>query len=233
MGSDSKFPRIVLWLAAACLFAAILVSMLSLRGEEQSVRVKLSVALPKKINGWVGEDLPLGDTEVTNATTRLLNYDDYIYRVYRRGGVEVYLYAMYWKQGSISVREIAGHTPDGCWVSNGATPIGRSTAEALTVGSRPTVAAEVRQFAFQNGERVNVAWWHLWGDNLVDRGFDQKTLFPTLRELWVWLGQRHGARRDQLLVRIHTAGDLGQAIAAEPVVSFLGNFPEVFTAQSL
>lgn len=219
--------------AGACFTAALGVSMLALGREDAPNQGKLADAMSKQIAGWEGQDLPLGDTEVKNATTKLLNYDDYLYRVYRRGGSEVFVYAMYWKQGSISVREIAGHTPDGCWIANGAQIGAPKATRGLAVGGRATAPAEVREFRFPGGQRVEVAWWHLWGDNLIDRRFDQKSLSPTLRELWVWLGKRHGAQRDQLLVRIHTTEDLATVMKSPPVRSFLDQFPIIFSATPL
>jgi len=163
----------------------------------------------------------------------LLNYDDYIFRRYSKGADEVFVYAMYWRQGSISVREIAGHTPDGCWVANGALLRAPKQENGFAIGDEQTALAEVRDFVFPHQQRVQVAWWHLWGENRVDRSFDQKTLMPTLRELWIWLGRRHGARHDQLLVRIHTPGDLAAAMKTEPVAMFLKQFPAVFSAKPL
>jgi hypothetical protein len=189
--------------------------------------------MPMQIGGWAGADIPLGENEVLKASVRLLNYDDYIFRRYSKGSEEVFVYAMYWRQGSISVREIAGHTPDGCWVSNGAVLGAPKRENRFAIGSVDTADAEVREFVFPHHQQVQVAWWHLWGENLVDRSFDQKTLMPTLRELWIWLGRRHGARHDQLLVRIHTTGDLAAAMKTAPVTEFLKQFPVVFSAKPL
>lgn len=233
MGNRPKVPQFVLWLSGGCLVAAIGVSLLTWNGERPTARPALATALPKEIAGWQGQDLPLGDTEVMNATTRLLNYDDYVYRVYRRGGSEVFVYAMFWKQGSISVREIAGHAPEDCWPANGAQIIGPRVANGFLVGNRLTAPAESREFLFSGGQHVRVAWWHIWGNNIVDRGFDRKSITPTLRELGIWLFQRRGVRHDQFLVRIHTTGDLAAALKTEPAALLLEQFPEVFSAQPL
>lgn len=217
---------------AGCLLAALLVSLVATNGN-QVKRVPLAKQLPLVIDDWQGSDVPLGNNEVINASERILNYDDYVFRVYHRGREEVFVYAMYWKQGSISIREIAGHAPDGCWVANGARPGEVYKCVRLLVNGRSTSPAEVREFIFSENRRVHVAWWHIWGNNLVDRGFDRKSLVPTLRELWVWLGKRRGVQQDQLFIRIHTQGDLSSTMQSEPVVAFFQNFPEVFSATPL
>jgi hypothetical protein len=212
---------------------AIAAGLLGGGADDHAERAKLRSRLPVKIAGWEGQELPLGDNEVANATDRLLNYDDYIYRVYRRTNQEVYVYAMYWRQGSISVREIAGHTPDGCWISAGARLVEAKRSDSLPVAGRMTSRAEIRTFLFPGNQAIQVGWWHLWADSLVGRDFDRKSIVPTLRELWIWLGQRRGKRFDQVLVRIHTSGRLVDALGSEPAIAFLELFPEVFTATPL
>lgn len=232
-GRGNRYQGAVLGVAALCLALALAVSLLAFAATPPAKRPPLAQGLPRDIDGWRGQDVPLGDREVANAASRLLNYDDYIYRVYRRGNDEVWLYAMYWKQGSISVREIAGHTPDGCWIANGAALSAPKHTRRFQIDGQDTSPAEVREFAFPERQRVHALWWHIWGDNVVDHGFDQKSLKPTLRELWVWLAKRGGARRDQLLVRIHTPGNIDTMMTSEPVTAFLRNFPEIFEAKPL
>lgn len=194
----------------------------------------LANRLPLIIDGWQGEDVPLGPTEATIEAVGKLNYNDYIYRVYRKSGQEVFVYAMFWQQGRISVREMAGHTPDGCWIANGARFAARpDSARALQITGRKTAPAEVRTFVFSGGQRVDAVWWHIWGDNVIDPGFAVKSLMPTLRETWIWLVKRRGQPRDQLLVRIHTAGELTTVLDSAPVTRFLELFPKVFRAEPL
>ncbi|WP_438483660.1 exosortase-associated EpsI family protein [Oleiharenicola lentus] len=231
----NKFIRFG-WLgvAAFCLVTALSVIVFFGPGEAPpDAHEPLAKRLPKDINGWVGEDLPLGTMEALEASQRILNYDDYVYRVYRKASQEVFLYAMFWKQGSISIREIAGHTPDGCWIANGARFNSGRETRRLQVGVQLTVPAEAREFVFPNNQPVSAVWWHFWGNELVDRSFDRKSLLPTLREMWVWLVRRKGQRQDQLLVRIHAPSFGEEFLKQEPVQIFLGQFPAVFSAESI
>jgi hypothetical protein len=221
------------WIAAVVLLLGVGAGIFGGFPQKTETRIAFVKTMPMQIGDWVGEDVPLGENEVLKASVRLLNYDDYIFRRYHKGAEQVFVYAMYWRQGSISVREIAGHTPDGCWVANGAALRSPKQENRFVIGSQETASAEVRDFIFPHHQQVQVAWWHIWGENLVDRSFDHKTLMPTLRELWIWLGRRHGARHDQLLVRIHTTGDLAAAMKTAPVTEFLKQFPVVFSAKPL
>src|SRR5688572_29945790 len=124
-------PVVVLALGLSVVGWSILAAKLS--HPAQWVPLESRVSL--QIDDWVGEDLPLGPNESTLDAVGRLNYRDYIYRVYRRGAEEVFIYAMFWRQGDISVREMSGHTPDGCWVSNGARHIIEPTSTALALGS--------------------------------------------------------------------------------------------------
>jgi hypothetical protein len=193
----------------------------------------LAARVPMSIEGWVGVDLPLGETEAVRFQVDKLNYHDYLYRVYRKGEREVFVYAMYWRQGDISVREMSGHTPDGCWVANGAKHAIPQETSALTVGNRQSAPAEVREFTFPNGQHVRTAWWHIWGTNLVDRSFAKKSIMPAVKEIWAWMVKRRGARQDQLLVRIHSLTPLDEMVLTPPMIVFLNQFPEVFTATPL
>lgn len=194
--------------------------------------VPLAKRIPMEVAGWEGQDVPLGPNEAVVAAVGTLNYDDYIYRVYRRGGVEVYCYAMYWRQGRISVREIAGHTPDGCWVANGARPIGEPTTTSLTIGGRKAAPAESRTFAFGGSAKIQVAWWHIWGAKLVDRAYAEKSAWPMLREIWTWLGQRSDKPASQFFIRVHSTMPVTEAARNPAVEAFLARFPEVFEATS-
>src|SRR4051812_5968286 len=100
MAHKAYMSLCALAIGGVCLAAAVTVSLLVGAGGNHVVRAKLGDSLPLKIAGWDGQDLPLGDAEVSSASGRLLNYDDYIYRVYHNGSAEVFIYAMYWKQGS-------------------------------------------------------------------------------------------------------------------------------------
>ncbi len=145
------------------------------------------------------------------------------------------MYAMFWRQGDISVREMSGHTPDGCWVANGASHCITPEVRSLNIGAGlVTAPAEVREFAFPPaGVRIQTAWWHIWGGDLVDRSFAKKNIMPMLKEIWLWVGHSGGANKDQLLVRIHSTNPIEDVALTPPVRKFLNSIPEVLSAKAL
>ena len=188
--------------------------------------------LPLVIDGWIGTDVPLGATEFqTQEVAAHLNYRGHIYRSYRKDGREVFLYAMRWSQGDISIREMAGHTPDGCWVTHGAKPSGPPQVRALSVNGKATAPAECRAFTFPGGPGVQVAWWQIWGGELVPRAYAEKSIMPMIREVWAWVGRRSGRKADQWFVRIHSSGRIEEAVQTAPAAAFLAALPQVFTAK--
>ena len=193
---------------------------------------KLANRIALNIDGWSGEDVPLGANESIIAAVGRLNYKDYIYRVYRKGGREVWVYAMFWRHGDIAVSGLSAHTPDVCWVSNGAKNCSGFGVRYLDLGNGlRTSPAEVRQFCFPpDNLRIQAAWWHIWGSDLVDRSFADKTIFSMLREIWFWAAKRSGIHKDQLLVRIHSSMPLDEAVMTEPVIQFLVSIPLVMSA---
>lgn len=217
----------------ACSLSAVLWSAWNTIASEATAWVPLEERMPLSFGNWRGENIPLGPNESTLEAVGRLNYHDYVYRVYRRGSDEVYVYAMYWRQGDISVREMSGHTPDGCWVSNGARHGKEATQRQLhLLDGTLTAPAEVREFLFPpNDAKVNVAWWHIWGDEIIDRSFARKSVVPMLKEVWVWLVGRQGGYRDQILVRVHSTLPIEEAMKFEPVAEFIKDIPEVLSAK--
>jgi hypothetical protein len=130
---------------------------------------------------------------------------------------------------------MSGHTPDGCWVSNGAQHCIEPVRRKLDIGGAVlTPPAEVREFLYPGyGERVNVAWWHIWGNDLVDRSFAVKNLMPMLKEIKIWLFDRKGAHKDQLLVRIHSSMPIDQVMVTSPARLFIQTLPEVLQAKPM
>lgn len=188
----------------------------------------LAHRLPMTIGPWQGEDLPLGETERVLEAVDRLNYTDYVYRRYTRGGESVYVYAMFWRQGDISIREMAGHTPDGCWVANGATRVGDKGVVSLSLSGGKTKNAELRVFDFNRQGAVRVAWWHLWGGEIVPSTFGRKSVRVMVDEIWRWLVTQRGRSADQIFIRIHGPSTGGEFESMAPVQRFLEEFPDIW-----
>lgn len=220
-------PALVLGLALAGLL------LTAFRGRaEPAPWQTLGTRMPMEVDGWVGEDLPLGSSESVLEAVGRLNYHDYIYRVYRKGRREVFVYAMFWRQRDITVREMSGHTPDGCWVANGAKHCIKPELRGFVLDDGVlTPPAEVRQFLYPAADvRINVAWWHIWGENLVDRSFANKSLMPMIKEIKMWL-LNGGEHKDQLLVRIHSDMPIDEAVKTPPALLFIKALPEMLKAR--
>ena len=66
-----------------------------------------------------------------------------------------------------------------------------------------------------------------------DRSFAKKNMMPMLKEIWLWIVKRGGARRDQLLVRVHADFSIDEAAQTPPVRFFIETIPDVLTAKSI
>jgi hypothetical protein len=128
--------------------------------------------LPAAAGGWLGREEPLGPSEfVSGAAARILNFDDYAYRIYRKGGRSFGVYVAYWAPGRMPTHKVASHTPDRCWVENGWKCDEYRFAVPVTVGAEPLKPAEWRRFSPPGGGGTQyVLYWHLVGDQLYDYG---------------------------------------------------------------
>jgi hypothetical protein len=133
---------------------------------------QLALLLPESPGGWVSREEPLGANEsVTSATQRILNFDDYAYRVYQRGDRRFGVYVAYWEPGRMPTHKVASHTPDRCWVENGWTCTGARFGVAVAPSGLPFKPAEWRTFTPPGSDdQKYVLYWHLVGDELYDYG---------------------------------------------------------------
>ncbi len=174
-----KLRRILWVFAGAVLLGGILLQGLSLRnvsdGEvgTEARPVGLAVAIPGALTGWMGQDEPLGATELMkSAVEKTLNYDDVVNRTYRRGDLIVGVYAAYWSAGRMPVQKVASHTPDRCWSENGWTCSELRSNERVGGGDAVLRPANWRLFLAPgaNCEKQYVLYWHLVGSELYDYG---------------------------------------------------------------
>lgn len=144
------------------------------RGDMTSppVPIGLATRVPQQVDGWTATDTPLGATEnVESKVEQMLNYDDYVYRVYGKGGVQFSVYAAYWSPGRMPMERVASHTPDRCWSENGWTCTRFRYPETLTSTAGALKPGYWRIFVPPNGgAQQYVMYWHLVGDELYDYG---------------------------------------------------------------
>ncbi|MBL9202930.1 MAG: exosortase-associated EpsI family protein [Opitutaceae bacterium] len=169
--------RLTLGFAAAVLLTAVGLQFTRVRDMAGGDRARaaqpidLKTRVPARLTGWVVNDEPLGPTEnVRGAIERELNFDDAVYRLYRRDGVTVGIYAAYWAPDRMPVQKVASHTPDRCWVENGWTCLDRRFAEMITAGEARLKPAQWRLLRAPGREprEEHVLYWHVVGTQLYD-----------------------------------------------------------------
>ena len=127
--------------------------------------------VPATITGWQAKDEPLGATEVSkNQVEAILNFDDYVFRVFARGPAHVGVYVAYWKRDRMPVSRVASHTPDRCWTENGWTCESMKFNEVWTFGGGNLQPAQRRVFKSPANIPENVAFWHLVNGKAFDFG---------------------------------------------------------------
>ena len=171
--------RVILIVAAVVLLAGGALQFVRVRDVNDSDRqrssrsVDLKKQIPAQLAGWTVQDEPLGPNEsVKTAVERALNYDDYVYRLYRRNGATVGVYVAYWAPSRMPVQKVASHTPDRCWTENGWTCLESRFHETVTTPNTVLRAAQWRLFRAPGASehREHVLYWHLVGKRLYDYG---------------------------------------------------------------
>jgi hypothetical protein len=127
---------------------------------------------PNNSGNWIGRDEPLGPNEsVAGAAARILNFDDYAYRIYRKGNRSIGVYVAYWAAGRMPTHKVASHTPDRCWTENGWKCDDMKFAVPVAFGGQALKPAEWRKFTPPGGGGTQyVLYWHLVGDEIYDYG---------------------------------------------------------------
>jgi hypothetical protein len=211
--------RTVLMLGSLALFAGVLVTLRSRRGEPAYSRSHpLSILAPPPPAGWEVRDTPIGATAGSaEAAIRALNFDDYVYRTYRSGGLVVRVYAAYWSPGRMDPSLISIHIPDICWVGSGATLVDSEDGRILPGAGGSLLPGNFRVFEFPHG-REEVVYWHcVRGTPLSAAAPDSLPLSERLRAFGrTLLGTSFGlAPADQVFVRISTNRTIAEVVASD------------------
>jgi hypothetical protein len=133
-----------------------------------SPKVPLAETLPGALGDWTVKDKSIAETEeMKRAVGELLNFDDAVFRSYRRGTLEFDVYVAYWRPGKMSHRLVAGHTPDVCWVQSGWTLQQAVNDRVLKSGPGMLAPAQYRVFKDTRGTPREVVFWHVSGTRLI------------------------------------------------------------------
>jgi hypothetical protein len=159
-----------LHLASLGLVAAVFLAGLSMRSWRSALPVApapdvpdLSHLVSAQIPGFKVAELPIATSyEQQKVVNELLNYDDALYRLYKRGEFEISVYIAYWRPGKMPQRLIAGHTPDICWVNNGWQRIGILSPTLRTSSGYKLASGRARSYR-KDHDVQHVIFWHLVG----------------------------------------------------------------------
>jgi hypothetical protein len=113
------------------------------------------------------EALPLGANEALGARAeQILGFSHYRFIRVRSKIREVDVYIAWWLPRVRTVGLVRTHTPDVCWVQNGAERLQREFRE-FKLGPERTVPGEWQLYRVREGRQVEVVYWHLVGDRSV------------------------------------------------------------------
>lgn len=129
---------------------------------EPKLTLPLSAIVPEKIAGWTIEEQPLAETEgMRQYVGKLLQFDQYVSRIFRKGDLEVVFYTAYWEPGGKTPFDAGGHNPDSCWVNFG----WNRDAREFSVSGRKLDGHELHPYEFgiysKDGTTQPVIFWHL------------------------------------------------------------------------
>lgn len=166
--------------------------------------VHLAQAVPARLPGWEGHDVPLGPNEfIAGEVEKVLNYDQVLYREFRHDGETFGVYVAYWGPGKMPARFVASHTPDRCWTENGWHCLEMKYKQREPFDEGALQPAEWRLFEPpEGGSPTYVLYWHLVDGKIYDYG-DRFNAVPDPYRWWkdavqqVLLGSR-----EQFFIRL-------------------------------
>ncbi|MEN8662357.1 MAG: exosortase-associated EpsI family protein [Lentimonas sp.] len=184
-----------------------LVSALGLRGyftfvppPKATLHEQISDIVPSELSGWRIQDMDMAESEESSARiSEFLNFDDALYRVFKKGETTVGLYIAYWSPGKTSYRWAGAHTPDTCWVQNGWTCTDREYSVPFQHGDAQFQPAEFGVYE-KNNTLQNVYFWHLVGGTAFSyKQQDGHNIFAALIDI-----KEHGLdlRQEQFFIRL-------------------------------
>ena len=160
----------------------------------------LSNIVPEELSGWKIIDQDMAESpESSERISDFLNFDDALFRIFKKGDAFVGLYIAYWLPGKASYRWAGAHTPDTCWVQNGWTRLDRKYCIPFQNEEPPFQPAEFGIYE-KDGSTQNVYFWHLVGGEAF--GYEQEgghNIFAALLDI-----KKHGLnlRDEQFFIRL-------------------------------
>jgi len=196
------------WLAALLVAATVLQILPSRDSNVVKRGVPLAEYFPREMDGWHSEDRPLAETpEQVKAVEKILQFDEAILRIYRKGDQEFSVYVAYWRPGKMPAREIAFHVPDQCWVSVGWKERAAAYHYQREFEGRLLAPAQYREFDGLNGRQYLLYWHILNGRAILYSPDGTHSQLTTLNALF-----RHGLshKGEQYFIRIASRGSIDE-----------------------
>jgi len=194
---------IVIFTAGMVLLTGVGIILWGLRAQNQEAKfAHLLDGLPKEVSGWEMKDMPIASTpEMQKAVDEMLNYDEAVFREYRKNGKTLTVYAVYWRPFRFHPRLISIHTPDVCWAGNGWTMKSANYHYGVSLSGGRAWHAQQRVFE-AGGLPMKVIYWHVLDGKLS--GYAEgpastsRSFFDSLKN-----DLKHGAG-EQFFIRIST-----------------------------
>ncbi|WP_404420281.1 exosortase-associated EpsI family protein [Nibricoccus sp. IMCC34717] len=221
--ASAKRPLGLLLTSAFCVLATASAFALNFidfsPGRVSKRNVPLNDYFPASMFGWTGDNLPLAQTEsAVSKTEKILRLDEFIFRSYRKAGLEFSVYVAYWSPGKIAAREVAFHIPDKCWLTAGWERRGATYDHVIAVDGRPLAPCQLRQFA-NSSTTQNVIYWHLFnGVPIVYNRDGSPSDLSMLTDLFK-LGLK--LKGEQYFIRISSATPLDELMKDEGFVQVM------------
>ena len=178
----------------------------------------IAEVVPTEVSGWTSKDLPLAATESMQETVnRILQFDQYVYRLYEHEDTQVTVYVAYWSPGKVTTTDAGVHNPDSCWVNAGWTRVERKHGLEVTLKEGALVPFEYGVYQMEES-RLPVIFWHIVGGE-INRYEEQKEgwrdgLMGRIDRLPLVLGdlKKYGLnqRREQMFIRITANKSFGE-----------------------
>ena len=189
----------------------------------------LAIIVPEELKGWSIQDLDMAESPESSARiSEFLNFDDALFRVFRKGDIFVGLYIAYWTPGKASYRWAGAHTPDTCWVQNGWSCTDREYAIPFQNKETEFQPAEFGVYE-KSGSAQNVYFWHLVGGEAFS--YKQKgghNIFAALLDI-----KEYGLnlRDEQFFIRLSSNKTIDELKQIEGFNKILDSLNEIGLAQ--
>ncbi len=148
------------------------------------------------LEGWEVKELPIGPNEFIEGVTEEILGFSYCRNFRFQRSLECFeVFLSFWVKGTVSEREVAGHTPEVCYTRQGLNLDRKSEISNWTID----IPMWLLEFSHR-GEALSLVYFHLADDRVVKHGRSGSPEFGTyLKRL---LSGELNFKKRQLLVRL-------------------------------